>query len=218
MLVYTCERGETVCRKAQQHRCSAAAVNDTATTDGLHPGQEDLGNASEDQCRLTEQMRLATMRATAASESARAMEEALAGARREADAAREQVRRGTRQRSCEAVLVSRVGVSLPGLLVLLNRWIWRRLLHAACPPALLGLLRASSFCNDDAVLAPCCSFASQLASLRRREMEASAAQARLQMALEQARGELSRCGACSVRLLGNTCAALRACMPGLPLT
>lgn len=69
----------------------ATRNNRTANVNSIPSQQDDLGNASEDQCRLTEQVRLATMRATAASEQARAMEEALAGARREADAAREQV-------------------------------------------------------------------------------------------------------------------------------
>ena len=63
--------------------------------------KEDLGNASEDQCRLTEQVRLATMRATAATESNRALEDALAAARRDADAAREQLA-SLRPREAEA--------------------------------------------------------------------------------------------------------------------
>jgi hypothetical protein len=104
--------------------CSAPGLATQAfLANSMRANQEDLGHASEDQCRLTEQVRLATMRATAASESARAMEEALAGARREADTTRE-----------------------------------------------------------------------QLAALRQREADASAAQTRLQLAVDQAKSHITRCG------------------------
>jgi len=129
--------------------------------------KEDLGSASEDQCRLTEQVRLATMRATAASESARAMEEALAGARREADAAREQVR------FCFWAVV-------------------RAVFLVALMQGGRGCIKGASSAVHALIPWPPTPRLVQLAAVRRREADSSASQTQLHMALESTKNELAR--------------------------
>jgi hypothetical protein len=108
--------------------------------------KEDLGNASEDQCRLTEQVRLATMRARAASESAHAMEEALAAARREADAAREQLAAVRNQSADMSASQTRLQMALEASKNELSRWV----------ELLLAVSHSSLLCRCSLV-PPCCS-------------------------------------------------------------